>query len=185
MGLWPGLAPGLESAPWPAAQPVAHWVGIAQGGDLSSFVAPWRQESYELQTGEVVDWYRWYKTSWVDLKLTWFSPVTPQWGVLWGVSTGERGPKYRIAPSLLLGAVWVEPISSRERWVFRWSQRLGGGLTEHACQADYGPIGGGVQEVNCRLAASELPPADTLVYLYRRKPSEAQATVSLRWERIF
>lgn len=65
---------------------------IAQGGDLSSVVAPWRQASYELQNGEVVDLYRWYKTSWVDLKLTWFSPVTPQWGVLWGVSTDERGP---------------------------------------------------------------------------------------------
>ena len=106
-------------------------------------------------------------------------------GVLWGVSTGERGPKYRIAPSLLLGAVWVQPISSRERWVFRYSQRWGGRLTEHACQADYGAIGGGVQEVNCRLAASELAPEDTLAYLYKQKPSEAQARVSLRRELAF
>lgn len=178
-------ANGYESAPWPGAQAALHFVGAVQGGDLSAVVAPRRHESYELQNGQTVDLKRWYQTSWVDVKLTWLSPVTPQWGVLWGFSTGERGPKYRIAPSLQLGALWVHPLERGGRLTFRLSQRWGGRLTERSCQANYGAIGGGLQEVNCRLATNEMPPADTLAFLYREKPADSRAVVSLRWDRPF
>jgi hypothetical protein len=46
---------------------------------------------------------------------------------------------------------------------------FGGKLKEKSCTADYGEIGG-VQEVNCRLAATELPPAETLKYLLNERP---------------
>jgi hypothetical protein len=41
---------------------------------------------------------------------------------------------------------------------------VAGGLKEKSCTADYGDIGG-VQAVNCRLAASTLEPSSTLQYL--------------------
>jgi hypothetical protein len=183
--LQPALATSSEPTHWPSVPPAHQFVALVQGGDLSAVVASWRLGSYELQSGQTVDFNRWYKTSWVDVKLTWFSPITPYWGVLWGFSTGERGPKYRIAPTVQLGALSVWPLGAGERLTFRWSQRWGGRLTEDSCQGDYGVIGGGLQPVNCRLAASELPPAETLAYLHRQKPSEAHATVSLRWDFIF
>jgi hypothetical protein len=46
------------------------------------------------------------------------------------------------------------------------STTLGSILTERACTADYGDIGG-VRRVNCRLAASALPPEETLRYRMR------------------
>lgn len=179
------VATSLEPAPWPSPPPRHYLVSLVQGGDLSAEVAGLRRGSYELQNGRTVDFDRWYRTSWVDVKATWFSTITPQWGVLWGFSTGERGPKYRIEPSLQLGVLFLVPLVTQGRLTFRYSQRWGGRLTEYPCQADYGPIGGGLQTVNCRLAASELPPADTLAYLYRQKPTDAQATVLVRWEQSF
>jgi hypothetical protein len=43
-------------------------------------------------------------------------------------------------------------------------------MEEKTCVADYGDIGG-IQAVNCRLAATALEPAETLQYLYNEKPS--------------
>ena len=58
---------------------------------------------------------------------------------------------------------------------------LGGTLHEKSCSADYGQIGG-VQEVNCRLAASTLPPAETLRYLLNEKPyNHNQVSLMLTW----
>ena len=46
---------------------------------------------------------------------------------------------------------------------------MGGSLKEKTCVAQYGEVGG-TQEVNCRLAASEQAPLETLKYLARDKP---------------
>lgn len=51
----------------------------------------------------------------------------------------------------------------------RATRILGGRLRERSCVANYGEIGG-VQAVNCRLAASVLPPGQTLGYLFNDKP---------------
>jgi hypothetical protein len=49
-----------------------------------------------------------------------------------------------------------------------------GKLREKSCTADYGEIGG-VQEVNCRMAASILPPSETLKYKFNDKPIDFMA----------
>jgi len=57
--------------------------------------------------------------------------------------------------------------------------RIGGHLRERACTADYGEIGG-VQRVNCRLAATPLEPRETLQYLWDERPGDRlQASVGL------
>jgi hypothetical protein len=45
--------------------------------------------------------------------------------------------------------------------------------------ADYGDIGG-VQSVNCRLAASELPPQETLKHLFNQAPHD-RVTLNFRY----
>lgn len=95
--------------------------------------------------------------------------VQAGFGFIWGASTGERGVKYTIAPSLKLGAVYQTEITKNGFFSVKGTTIVGGSLKEKSCTADYGDIGG-VQEVNCRLAATELPPAETLNYLVRDKP---------------
>lgn len=56
---------------------------------------------------------------------------------------------------------------------------FGGRLKEKTCSADYGEIGG-VQTVNCRLAASTLQPAETLQYLMNEKPKQ-DMLISVKW----
>ncbi|MFO0327620.1 MAG: hypothetical protein ACK53A_06425 [Gemmatimonadota bacterium] len=86
-----------------------------------------------------------------------------------GVSSGERGRKYEIEPGAKLGFVYhPQPTRSMSLSV-RAPRILGGRLRERSCVANYGEIGG-VQAVNCRLAASVLPPGQTLGYLFNDKP---------------
>ena len=59
--------------------------------------------SYELESGEIQSMRPFYKTSWRDARLVALSQVLPNVGVIWGASTGERGDKYTIHPSLTLG----------------------------------------------------------------------------------
>jgi len=61
----------------------------------------------------------------------------------------------------------------------RAATRFGGGLKEGTCVADYGDIGG-VQSVNCRLAASELPPQETLKHLFNQAPHD-RVTLNFRY----
>jgi hypothetical protein len=55
-------------------------------------------------------------------------------------------------------------VTTRAAYIF------GGKLTEKACMADYGEYAGGYQKVNCRLAATPLPPEETMRYLVNEKP---------------
>lgn len=148
-----------------------HLVELHQGGDLSQQAATLRQGGYETAQGHWVDVARWYRTRWTDTHVGFMTQLDPQWGLLWGFSTGEQGPKYRIAPSLKLGLAHVLQPTRDSQLSLRWTTTLGGGLRERACTADYGAIGR-VQAVNCRLAASTLAPADTLTYLLRASPRE-------------
>ena len=54
---------------------------------------------------------------------------------------------------------------------------FGGRLTESPCEADYGDIGG-IQTVNCRLAASVLAPEETLKYLMNAAPNRLSLSLS-------
>jgi hypothetical protein len=103
-------------------------------------------------------------------------------GILWGFSTGEWGEKYRIQPAFKLGAIIQHRFSPRASISLSATRYFGGEFQEKSCVADYGQIGG-IQAVNCRLAASTLEPAQTLQYLYRSKPLESW--VGLRFQLAF
>jgi len=148
-----------------------HLIGVQYGSALSREVSGFRGQSYELSGGELIRFDRWYRTHWQDLQLNWLTEVNPQLGFIWGFGTGERGPKYRIQPSMQLGFLFQQPLSKQSAWSARFTTRLGGALKEKTCLADYGDIGG-VQTVNCRLAATELPPEETLKYLLNESPRD-------------
>lgn len=136
-----------------------------------------------LQDGNRYSFDRWYSSDWVDLRFTFATAVTNQFGIYWGLGTGERGGKYHIEPSLKVGFLYVEPLDRQSQLSFSLSVVLGGYLKEESCQADYGAIGG-VQSVNCRMAGSILPPEETLQYLLNEPPTD-QLSLSLRYERQF
>jgi len=90
-------------------------------------------------------------------------------GLIWGFSTGEIAPKYTLDPSIKLGLAFHHEFDKTSALSLRGTTILAGRLRESACTANYGDIGG-VQQVNCRMAASTLPPSQTLQYLYNEKP---------------
>jgi hypothetical protein len=95
--------------------------------------------------------------------------INPNLGVIWGFSTGEKAEKYEISRSVTIGFAYSTQIDKTSFLSIRGTTILGGNLREKTCTADYGDIGG-IQEVNCRLAASPLPPSETLMHLFNDKP---------------
>ncbi|WP_101048120.1 hypothetical protein [Macromonas nakdongensis] len=156
-----------------------HLIDIQQGSALSRTVRGLGSGGFELAGGSAVGFQDWYRTRWTDLSLTWMTQVTENFGFIFGASTGERGPKYTIRPGLKLGMVVQTRVARDAVLSLRVTTVLGGRLKEKSCTADYGDIGG-VQAVNCRLAASTLAPADTLQYLLNQKPGN-QVSLSLTW----
>ncbi len=55
---------------------------------------------------------------------------------------------------------------------------FGGKLTEKSCEADYGDLGS--YSVNCRLAASQMAPEETLKYLVNAKPESQHLWLNYR-----
>ena len=173
-----GMAGSAQAGEWDAMStalvmsnpPVAtHLIEVTQGSALSSQISAFRGMSFETATGQTIRFDDWYRTRWTDLRFAWMSEVNRNWGVIWGFSTGERGQKYTINPSLKLGLVYQTSLTSRSTLSWRAVTLLGGRLREKPCTANYGDIGG-VQQVNCRLAATELMPEATLSYLLHRAP---------------
>ena len=138
-------------------------MGSVWDGDLSAAA----RGGYELTDGTPVSMRPWYSTTWRTMEVLFLTELGARTGILWGVSTGEQGEKYRIAPGLMLGLLHRVPVGRQSSITLRAETMLGGDLREGLCVADYGEIGG-VQPVNCRLAASLLPPEETLDYLMRR-----------------
>ncbi len=167
----------------PTSNPKTHLIGIQYGSALSREVGGFRGQSYDLANGNTVRFDRWYATQWQDMQLTWLTEVNPQLGLIWGIGTGEQGPKYRIDPSVQLGFLFQQPLSKLSAWSVRATARLGGRLKEKTCVADYGDIGG-VQSVNCRLAATELPPDETMKYLMNEGPRD-RLVFALRYVQQF
>jgi hypothetical protein len=109
--------------------------------------------------------------------------LSSETGLIWGVGTGERGVKYRISPSFKLGFIHQARLGRCTTFTLRATTTLGGRLREKACTADYGDIGG-VQAVNCRLAASEMEPAETLHHLFNDTARD-QRQVSVLFSHAF
>lgn len=142
-----------------------------QGSELSERANAMRSGGFETSTGSSINFDQWYSTKWVDARFTWITQVDRHLGLIWGFSTGERGEKYRIEPSMKVGFAVQRQLDKSWNFSLTATTIFGGRLREKSCIADYGDIGG-VQEVNCRLAASILAPEDTLQYLINEKPFE-------------
>jgi len=154
-------------------------IGASQGSSLSDLAKTLGSNGFETSGGSKVRLDKWYAPTWVDIRLDFMTQISPRLGVLWGLSTGERGEKYTIDPSFKLGFLAVYPMSKASKLSFSATTIIGGRFQERSCTADYGDIGG-VQEVNCRMAASELEPAQTLNYLVNQDPSN-RTQVSLQY----
>ena len=148
-----------------------HFVEITQGSELSKLASRYRDGGFQSAGGQWVGFDKWYRPKWTDTHVTWMTQVSPEFGVLWGASTGERAEKYSIAPSLKLGAVYQTKVGLNAYFSIRATTVIGGRMKEKTCTANYGDIGG-IEQVNCRLAASEMTPAETLKYLTNGLPPD-------------
>ena len=146
-----------------------HLIDIKQGSELSGKVSDSSAGGFETAQGNFVSFKQWYQTNWTDTKTVWMTEINPNLGVIWGFSTGEKAEKYEISRSVTIGFAYSTQIDKTSFLSIRGTTILGGNLREKTCTADYGDIGG-IQEVNCRLAASPRPPSETLSHLFNDKP---------------
>jgi hypothetical protein len=135
---------------------------------------------YELTDGTPVYFSEWYTPRLPDLNFIFLTQLTPSFGLSWGFSLGESGEKYRIDPGIWLGFIYRHEITRQSSLTISALTLIGGNLQERSCVGDYGEIGG-IQQVNCRLAASTLPPAETLQFLVNEK-GYRETRFSLRYE---
>jgi hypothetical protein len=146
-----------------------HLIEISQGSQLSKLASSYRYGGFESASGQWVNFEKWYRPKWTDVGVAWMTQISPQFGMLWGLSTGEQAEKYSILPSLKLGVVYQTKVGLNASFSIRATSILGGRMRERTCTANYGDIGG-IEDVNCRLAASEMAPAETLKQLTNSLP---------------
>ena len=144
-----------------------HLLDVRQGSTRSDVVRGVSRGGYELADGTRVDFRDWYSSVWTDVEIDFLTEISNDLSLIWGISTGEWGEKYQISPGLKVGFVYSLAPTPNSTLSLSASTRLGSLLREDHCMADYGEIGG-VQPVNCRLAASILEPAETLKHDLRR-----------------
>jgi hypothetical protein len=146
-----------------------YFIELTQDTTASLKARDLRNGGFETSEGAYVDFARWYSPDWYDTRISWLTQISPSFGVIWGFSTGENAQKYTISPGMRLGFMYQTTPSKNSQLTFTASTTIGGELSEKTCTADYGQIGG-VQVVNCRLAATTLTPEETLNYLTQAKP---------------
>jgi hypothetical protein len=144
-------------------------IEIKQGSELSNKMNAYRMGGYELSSGAPLGLKNWYTPTFTDTRVTYMTQVHKKVGLIWGFSTGENAQKYTVDPSIKLGLVFRHEFDKTSALSLRGTTILAGRLRESACTANYGDIGG-VQQVNCRMAASTMQPSQTLQYLYNEKP---------------
>ncbi|ARU01152.1 hypothetical protein LOKVESSMR4R_01839 [Yoonia vestfoldensis] len=135
---------------------------------------------YALEDGTMVDLFDWYRPRVTDLNILFLTELEPSFALIWGISTGETGQKYRIDPGLWLGVFYRAELAENQVLTFAARTLLGGAMQERPCVAFY-TILDAFTQVNCRLAASTLPPQDTLQFLVN-EPGSIETTFSLRYE---
>lgn len=169
-GSWHGAVPSGLIKAWPMASGTQLIEFNAQT-PLSELAQAYRVGGYEAAGGHWIGHDAWYRADVPDVRISWMTPITAQWGLIWGLNTGEQGPKYTITPGLRLGVANETRLSPHWRFSMRAMWSVGSRFKEKPCTADYGDIGG-VQAVNCRLAAGLLSPAETLQYLTHAVPHD-------------
>ena len=168
----------LAASPAIAQEMTTSLVDIHQGSPLSDRARGLGGGGYELQDGSRISFNRWYHASWVDMHVDLLTQITEDTGILWGFGTGEEGEKYRIEPSLKLGFLTQMHPGPNSTLSLSLTTTLGGKLTEKPCEANYGDLG--TYSVNCRLAASEMAPEETLKYLVNAKPESQHLWLNYR-----
>ena len=185
VGIWaagllaacPSIA--ADATPAAAQNPTINIIDLYQGGSQSNLATVLSQGGYELADQTWVSFVPWYSTDAAEVHADFLTELNDDFGLLWGFGTGEHGEKYRIDPSLKVGVITqVHPRFNRTLSI-KAMTTLWGSFTEYPCIADYGDIGG-VQQVNCRLAASQIPPAETLQYLVKSDPSRFRIDIAYR-----
>jgi hypothetical protein len=146
-----------------------HLVDINLESTLNRRAKSLRDGGFETSAGEQINFYSWYAPRVNEIHITWMTQLTRNFGVIWGIGTGERADKYTIDPSAKLGFVYQAELRKNQLLSVSFIGSVAGDFREHTCMADYGDIGG-IHEVNCRLAATEMPPEMTLNYLESGKP---------------
>jgi hypothetical protein len=160
-----------------------YLIEVKQGSELSEKVNFYTGAGFESSNGGFVSFRPWYETKWTDARIAFMTEITDNIGFLWGFSSGEHGQKYRIDPSLKVGLAFFQTFSDQTQLSFKFTTILGGNLKESICMANYGDVGG-VQAVNCRLAATPLPPSETLPYLFSDRPYN-QTVINLELKHVF
>ncbi|AEH86732.1 MULTISPECIES: hypothetical protein [Mesorhizobium] len=168
----------IGASPVVAQELTTSLVDVHQGSPLSDRARGLGNGGYELQSGNRVSFNQWYRASWVDMHVDLITQITQDTGILWGFGTGEQGEKYRIEPSLKLGFLTQVHPSPNSTLSLSLTTVIGGKLTEKSCQADYGDLG--TYSVNCRLAASQMAPEETLKYLVNAKPESQHLWLNYR-----
>jgi len=161
-----------------AQELVTSLVDIRQGSELSTLAQSLGEGGYELQDGTWVSFDEWYRTDWPEVHVELLTQYSEDSGITWGFSTGERGEKYELLPSLKLGVITQTHPKPTSTLALSLATTLLGNLEELPCEADYGELGS--FSVNCRLAASELAPEDTLRYLVKAQPAQFKLSMSYR-----
>jgi len=146
-----------------------YLIELSQGSPLSQVMRASQIGGFETAGGKWVSFKEWYSTTWTVSQFALMTQMTSEFGIVYGASTGEYGQKYTIDPSLKLGLIVRKQIDKDSSIAFKATAIIGGWLREKSCTADYGEIGG-LQKVNCRLAATTLSPNDTLQYMYNMRP---------------
>lgn len=137
--------------------------GLSFDGLNSHIVRQAARDSFELSDGGKVALSKWYSPTMPNISATFETKIGRDAALIWGGSLGESGVKYRLGPSGTIGFALRRPVGKRATLSLELLGQFGGALREETCIADYGALGG-VQQVNCRLAATALPPKETLNY---------------------
>jgi hypothetical protein len=156
---------------------------VYQGSHRSDVASGLARGGYELSDGSFVDFRDWYSPGFPDVTVLLLKQVSSDFAFIWGVSSGERGEKYRIEPALQLGFFYQFVPFENAVVSVKTTYPFFGQMREKTCEADYGAIGG-VQTVNCRLAADLMPPEETLDYLVTIR-GKADARVSIGFTFVF
>jgi len=156
-----------------------HLIGFDVGSPLAMFPDQARRQGFELSDGTYQTFDRWYRTTFPEIRVDFLYVVEPDFALIFGLGSGQYGEKFQIDPSFNIGFIRQVDVGENGTLSLRLTTRLGGELREKPCIANYGDIGG-VQRVNCRLAATPLPPKDTLSFLWREKPEDRiRASINL------
>lgn len=91
---------------------------IRTGSSRSAIARNLSIGGYELSDGTPVSFADWYMPHFPEMSLLFLTQINPSLGITWGISTGERGEKYRIDPGVWLGLVYRMQLSKHSGLTF-------------------------------------------------------------------